>query len=61
MSKVIVADHGGLEAALKHFRHQLMSEGVLRELKRHTYHVPRSEARKQKSLRARRRRGAGRR
>jgi ribosomal protein S21 len=46
---------GDFNQALGRFVKQLHDSGLKRELKRRKYHVPRSEARKVKSLRARRR------
>jgi ribosomal protein S21 len=47
---------GDIHAALGKFRFQVQAEGIVREIRRRSHFVPRSTARKVKSLRARRRR-----
>ncbi len=54
--KVIVKDPEEFEQALREFRRKVQEQGLVREMRRRTHYIPPSEARKMKSLRARRRR-----
>jgi small subunit ribosomal protein S21 len=54
--KVIVKDQQEFEQALREFRRKVQEQGLVREMRRRAHYVPPAEARKIKSLRARRRR-----
>jgi len=54
--KVVVKDPGEFEQALREFRRKVQEQGLVREMRRRAHYVPPAEARKIKSLRARRRR-----
>jgi small subunit ribosomal protein S21 len=54
--KVVVKDPEEFEQALREFRRKVQEQGLVREMRRRTHYVPPAEARKMKSLRARRRR-----
>jgi len=54
--KVIVKDPKDFEQALREFRRKVQEQGLVREMRRRAHYVPPAEARKIKSLRARRRR-----
>ena len=54
--KVVVRDPEEFEQALREFRRKVQEQGLVREMRRRTHYTPPSEARKMKSLRARRRR-----
>jgi len=54
--KVIVKDPDDFEQALREFRRKVQEQGLVREIRRRTHYVPPAEARKMKSIRARRRR-----
>ncbi len=54
--KVVVRDPEEFEQALREFRRKVQEQGLVREMRRRTHYIPPSEARKMKSLRARRRR-----
>ncbi|MGH7904668.1 MAG: 30S ribosomal protein S21 [Candidatus Dormibacteraceae bacterium] len=54
--KVVVKDQEEFEQALREFRRKVQENGLVREMRRRTHYVPPAEARKMKSLRARRRR-----
>lgn len=54
--KVIVKDQEEFEQALREFRRKVQEQGLVREMRRRAHYVPPAEARKIKSLRARRRR-----
>jgi small subunit ribosomal protein S21 len=54
--KVVVKDPEEFEQALREFRRKVQEQGLVREMRRRAHYVPPAEARKIKSLRARRRR-----
>ena len=54
--KVVVKDPEDFEQALREFRRKVQEQGLVREMRRRAHYVPPAEARKIKSLRARRRR-----
>ena len=54
--KVIVKDQQEFEQALREFRRKVQEQGLVREMRRRAHYIPPAEARKIKSLRARRRR-----
>ena len=54
--KVVVRDPEEFEQALREFRRKVQEQRLVREMRRRTHYIPPSEARKMKSLRARRRR-----
>jgi small subunit ribosomal protein S21 len=54
--KVVVKDPEEFEQALREFRRKVQEQGLVREMRRRAHYVPPAEARKMKSLRARRRR-----
>lgn len=54
--KVVVKDPEEFEQALREFRRKVQEQGLVREMRRRAHFVPPAEARKIKSLRARRRR-----
>ena len=54
--RIVVKDPGEFEQALRDFRRKVQEQGLVREMRRRAHYVPPSEARKIKSLRARRRR-----
>lgn len=54
--KVVVKDREEFEQALREFRRKVQEQGLVREMRRRAHYVPPAEARKIKSLRARRRR-----
>src|SRR5436190_23782704 len=54
--KVVVKDPEDFEQALREFRRKVQEQGLVREMRRRSHYVPPAEARKIKSLRARRRR-----
>ena len=54
--RIVVKDPGEFEQALRDFRRKVQEQGLVREMRRRSHYVPPSEARKIKSLRARRRR-----
>jgi small subunit ribosomal protein S21 len=54
--KVIVKDQEEFEQALREFRRKVQEQGLVREMRRRSHYIPPAEARKIKSLRARRRR-----
>lgn len=54
--KVIVKGPEEFEQALREFRRKVQEQGLVREMRRRAHYVPPAEARKIKSLRARRRR-----
>lgn len=54
--KVIVKDQEEFEQALREFRRKVQEQGLVREMRRRAHYIPPAEARKIKSLRARRRR-----
>ncbi|HVD01189.1 MAG TPA: 30S ribosomal protein S21 [Candidatus Dormibacteraeota bacterium] len=53
--KVVVKDPEGFESALREFRRKVQEQGLVREVRRRAQYVPPAEARKVKSIRARRR------
>ena len=56
MTRVIVNQaSNGFEHSLRDFSRQVQSEGIIREIRRRAFFVPAAEARKQKSIEARRR------
>ena len=54
--KVVVKDPEEFESALREFRRKVQEQGLVREVRRRAHYVPPAEARKIKSIRARRRR-----
>ena len=52
--RIVVKDPGEFEQALRDFRRKVQEQGLVREMRRRAHYVPPSEARKIKSLRARR-------
>ncbi|TMF09678.1 MAG: 30S ribosomal protein S21 [Chloroflexi bacterium] len=54
--RIVVKDPEEFEQALREFRRKVQEQGLVREMRRRSHYVPPSEARKIKSLRARRRR-----
>ena len=54
--KVVVRDQEEFEQALREFRRKVQEQGLVREMRRRAHYVPPAEARKMKSLRARRHR-----
>ena len=54
--RIVVKDPAEFEQALRDFRRKVQEQGLVREMRRRSHYVPPSEARKIKSLRARRRR-----
>jgi len=54
--KVVVKDPDEFESALREFRRKVQEQGLVREVRRRAHYVPPAEARKIKSIRARRRR-----
>ncbi len=54
--KVVVKGPEEFEQALREFRRKVQEQGLVREMRRRAHFVPPAEARKIKSLRARRRR-----
>jgi small subunit ribosomal protein S21 len=54
--KVVVKEPDEFEAALREFRRKVQEQGLVREVRRRAHYVPPAEARKIKSIRARRRR-----
>jgi small subunit ribosomal protein S21 len=54
--KVLVKHPEEFEQALREFRRKVQEQGLVREMRRRSHYVPPAEARKIKSLRARRRR-----
>ena len=53
--KVVVKDPDEFESALREFRRKVQEQGLVREVRRRAHYVPPAEARKIKSIRARRR------
>lgn len=53
--KVVVKDPDEFESALREFRRKVQEQGVVREVRRREHYVPPAEARKVKSIKARRR------
>jgi len=54
--RIVVKDPEEFEQALREFRRKVQEQGLVREMRRRSHYVPPAEARKIKSLRARRRR-----
>jgi len=54
--RIVVKDPEEFEQALREFRRKVQEQGLVREMRRRAHYVPPAEARKIKSLRARRRR-----
>jgi small subunit ribosomal protein S21 len=54
--KVVVKDPEEFESALREFRRKVQEQGLVREVRRRAHYLPPAEARKIKSIRARRRR-----
>jgi ribosomal protein S21 len=54
--KVVVRDPEEFESALREFRRKVQELGLVREVRRRAHYVPPAEARKVKSIQARRRR-----
>ena len=54
--RVVVKDPEEFEQALRDFRRKVQEQGLVREMRRRSHYVTPAEARKMKSLRARRRR-----
>jgi small subunit ribosomal protein S21 len=52
----VVTDPADFERALRQFRKKIQESGLMREMRRREYYIPPTEARKLKSLRARRKR-----
>lgn len=56
MTKVIVDQAAnGFEHSLRDFSRRVQAEGIIREIRRRSFFVPAAEARRQKSIEARRR------
>ena len=55
MPRVVITSEKGFEAALRDFHRKVNEQGIVREIKRRAFFVPAAEARKLKSIEARKR------
>ena len=55
MAEVKLGDNESLESALRRFKRKVQQEDIIREVKRHAFHVPPGEKARLKSALARKR------